>query len=328
MKNERGMRGQAASRVCQMIDLSRAGGTLALVATLAASGGAGAQEAAAPAAAGQDAEKEQAVALVSGGVQAKADADPSCPQISLEPKAGTFPPRDDSFKATLQGLARDCANLGAETILKVAVIGEGERDSKKGPSWFNAPLKVSVKDAEGRPVETRKIKLKVTLPNGLQKVSFNHVESDVSLPPPPPGGYRDWMVVVGFDPAGQPAKKDVSKAARKAAVKRAVRTARAAPPPLPPAPGVGTSGAAPVPPVTTRTTTSGETNFSRLARDAAERKTQAQTAVQQAAAQQAAQRQPAQRRQAANQPARARPATPARQQVAARPAPMRTAESN
>ncbi|MFL1876320.1 hypothetical protein ACIKT0_14225 [Hansschlegelia beijingensis] len=200
-----------------MIDLYRAGGTLALVAGLAASGGAVAQEAA-DAASSPEAEKQQAVALVSDGVQAKADADPSCPQISVAPQAGTFPPRDDAFKATLQGLARDCANLGAETILKVAVIGEGERDSKNGPSWFNAPLKVSVKDAEGRPVETRKIRLKVKLPTGIQKVSFNHVESDVSLPPPPPGGYRDWMVVVGFDPAGQPAKKEASKAVRKAAV--------------------------------------------------------------------------------------------------------------
>jgi len=222
------------------------------------------------------------------------------------------------------------------------VIGEGERDSKNGPSWFNAPLKVSVKDAEGRPVETRKIRLKVKLPTGIQKVSFNHVESDVSLPPPPPGGYRDWMVVVGFDPAGQPAKKEASKAVRKAAVKRAVRTARAAPPPAPPLPpsaGVGTAGAAPVPAVTTRAAPSGDTNFTRLAKAAAERKTQAQAAqAQRQPTGQAAQRQPAlQRPQAAvaqpaaqqrRQAAVAQPAPAARQQVAVRPAPVRTAQSN
>jgi hypothetical protein len=195
---------------------------------------------------------QAAVALVSDGVAARAEADPACPKVVVAPDGGVFPKRDDNYKATVEALARDCANLGAETILKVAVVGEGARDTKDGPSWFAAPLRVSVKDAEGHSIETRKIRVRVEMPTGVQKVSFNHLEENVSLPPAPEGGYRDWTVTVGFDPAASEAasKRIVAKpakAARAAAVKRATIVARAPArvAPLPPQAGAPAFGAKP-----------------------------------------------------------------------------------
>lgn len=180
---------------------------------------------------------QAAVALVSDGVVPKGESDPACPKVVFAPNGGVFPSKDDDHAATVEALARDCANLGAETILKVAVVGEGTRDSAKGASSFNAPLRVAVKDGEGHEVETRRIRLKVQMPEGVQKVSFNHLEENVSLPPAPEGGYRDWTVTVGFDPAAPAAAPSPkpAKPVRAAAVKRASRVARA-PAPVPPIP--------------------------------------------------------------------------------------------
>ncbi|MET0313493.1 MAG: hypothetical protein ABW275_03800, partial [Hansschlegelia sp.] len=168
---------------------------------------------------------QAAVALVSDGVAPRAETDPACPKVVVAPDGDVFPKRDDQYKATVEALARDCANLGAETILKVAVVGEGARDTKDGPSWFAAPLRVSVKDAEGHSIETRKIRVRVEMPTGVQKVSFNHLEENVSLPPAPEGGYRDWTVTVGFDPA---ASEAASRPAPKPVVAKPAKAARAA----------------------------------------------------------------------------------------------------
>jgi hypothetical protein len=195
---------------------------------------------------------QAAVALVSDGVAPRAETDPACPKVVVAPDGDVFPKRDDDYKATVEALARDCANLGAETILKVAVVGEGARDNKDGPSWFAAPLRVSIKDAEGHAIETRKIRVRVEMPTGVQKVSFNHLEENVSLPPAPEGGYRDWTVTVGFDPAASAAasKRVVAKpakVARAAAVRRATIVARAPsrPAPLPPSAAAPAFGAKP-----------------------------------------------------------------------------------
>ncbi len=220
---------------------------------------------------------EQATALVSDGVQPKAESDPTCPKIVVEPDGGVFPRRDYAYKATVEGIARDCADLGAETILKVAVVGEGERDSKDGPSWFNAPLRLAVKDADGKPVETRKMKVRVQLPTGVQKVSFNHLEENVSLPPVE-GGYANWTVVVGFDPSGGGAERP-AKVVRRQAPRRAATRVRA-PAPLPPV----ATGAAPVRPAAEPVAST--TMFQKLAADRTARQIRAREAESQKVRQQ------------------------------------------
>jgi hypothetical protein len=223
-----------------MSDLNRTAALLGLAASLAVANTAAAIEAAAPAPSPSVTAEPtiKAAALATDGVAAKPANDPSCPTIAIASGADTFPRRDDDYQATLQALARDCANLGAETILKVGLVGEGSRDSAKGPSWFNAPLKLSVKNADGKVVETRKIRLRVTLPSGEQKTAFSHLEENVSLPPTD-RGYGGWSVAVGFDEtaaAAAPAKR-VKRSARPAAARQAVQAARSVPKPAaPPAP--------------------------------------------------------------------------------------------
>ncbi|GLK67757.1 hypothetical protein [Hansschlegelia plantiphila] len=252
---------------------------------------------------------EQATALVSDGVQPKAESDPTCPKIVVEPDGGVFPRRDDAYKATVEGIARDCADLGAETILKVAVVGEGERDSKDGPSWFNAPLRLAVKDAEGKPVETRKMKVRVQLPTGVQKVSFNHLEENVSLPPVE-GGYANWTVVVGFDPSGGGAERP-AKAVRRQAPRRAAARVRA-PAPLPP---VATGAAAVIRPAAEPVAST--TMFQKLAADRTARQIRAREAQsQKARQQQLAARVPQARPAVAPRPQSASPQPPARVRTA------------
>lgn len=147
-------------------------------------------------------ETQQALALVSDGVAAKPAGDASCPTVALAPSGDSR--RLDGAKATLDGLARDCANLGAETIVKVALVGESERRKKNGPAAIEAPMTIQIKDGEGREIETRRINLKVEMPEGVQKVSFRHVEENVSLPPAAADGYANWVIIVGLDPSAEP----------------------------------------------------------------------------------------------------------------------------
>lgn len=185
-----------------MSELHRAALAFGVAATLLAATSAFAVEAAKPDGAGPvSADTQQAVALVSGGVAAKASGDPSCPSVALAPDGAAR--RADGAKTTLDGLARDCANLGAETIVKVALVGEGARKRAKDSTAFDAPMTIQVRDAEGRDVATRRINVKVEMPEGVQKVSFRHVEENVSLPPPSADGYAKWTIIVGLDPTQQ-----------------------------------------------------------------------------------------------------------------------------
>ncbi|QZN98594.1 hypothetical protein [Chenggangzhangella methanolivorans] len=172
-----------------MSDLSSAAFAFGVAATFLAATSAHAVDAAAT---------PQAVALVSGGVAAKPADDPSLPKVEMAPAGESR--RSDGAEATLDGLARDCANLGAETICKIALVGEGARRKAGAAAAIDAPMTIEVKDGDGRSIETRRISLKVEMPEGVQKVSFRHVEENVSLPPASAAGYGGWTIVVGLEP--------------------------------------------------------------------------------------------------------------------------------
>lgn len=168
-------------------------------------------EASSSAAAPADADAQQAVELVSAGVAAKPADDPNCPAVTLAPAGDSR--KADGAQATLDALARDCANLGAETIVKVGVVGESVRKKAKDTAQVDAPMTIQIKDSAGHEIETRRINLKVEMPEGVQKVSFQHVEENVSLPPPSADGYAKWTIVVGLDPAeGSNAAGEVASA--------------------------------------------------------------------------------------------------------------------
>lgn len=179
-----------------MSELSRAALAFGVAASLMAATSAYAVDAAQNADAG--AVTPQAVALVSGGVAAKPADDPSLPKVELAPDGESR--KADGSEATLGGLARDCANLGAETICKIALVGEGARRKAGAAAEIDAPMTIHVKDGEGREIETRRISLKVAMPEGVQRVSFRHVEENVSLPPATAAGYGGWTIVVGLEP--------------------------------------------------------------------------------------------------------------------------------
>ncbi|GLK77069.1 hypothetical protein GCM10008171_23230 [Methylopila jiangsuensis] len=143
-----------------------------------------------------NAQDASAAALAASGVTGRPAGDDACPRVVVLRGAEAFPRgASDSHRATVSGFARDCANLGAETLLKVALVGRSAR-AAGGPSWFNAPLTVAVLDPQGRTVAERRIRLKVALPRGKTAGAFAHVEENLSLPPQPT--YAGWTVAVGF----------------------------------------------------------------------------------------------------------------------------------
>lgn len=337
-----------------MSELSRAAVAFGVVASLFGATSAFAVEAAQKAGGDAGPVTEQAVALVSAGVAAKPADDPSLPKVELAPDGETR--RADGAEATLDGLARDCANLGAEMICKVALVGEGARRKGGQAAAIDAPMTIQVKDGDGREIETRRINLKVEMPEGVQKVSFRHVEENVSLPPPTAAGYGGWTIVVGLEPGDQTvadaddgeieqpavaprAKSKRSRSARAKAVRQArsssaARRAAAAQPAQlagQPAPGQQdvTLSARPLaaPPAVTTTTTASGGVMARAAQGFTERRDAALQAQRLQAAQSAAQS----RRQGQPAPAQARQqpaprgAQPAPQPQAAAPAQQQSA---
>jgi hypothetical protein len=316
-----------------MSELSRAALALGVAASLTAATSAYAIDAAQNADAGAVA--TQAVALVSGGVAAKPADDPSLPKVEVAPDGESR--KADGAEATLGGLARDCANLGAETICKIALVGEGARRRAGAAAEIDAPMTIHVKDGDGREIETRRISLKVAMPEGVQRVSFRHVEENVSLPPATAAGYGGWTIVVGLEP-GDSAVADAaddgqieeaapvrsrakrSRSARNKAVRQARSSSRrlaAQQPQVAPGQPPVTVSAKPLnaPPTVTMTTNGGV--MARAAQNFTERRDAALQAERNRAAQAAAQA----RRQQGQRPQQPQAAAQPQQQ----PATVRTA---
>ncbi|WP_026363242.1 hypothetical protein [Methylopila sp. M107] len=311
-----------------------------------------------------DADARQAVELVSAGVAARPVGDPNCPNVTLAPDGDSR--RSDGARATLDALARDCANLGAETIVKVGLVGESTRKKKGDADQVDAPITIQIKDGEGHEVEVRKVNLKVEMPEGVQKVSFQHVEENVSLPPPSADGYAKWTIVVGLDPAApgeadedeiastdEQAEEPVAKRSRysrsgrydrsargyrsRSARVGAIRSARASrsgrqrieiqPQSSPVVVSAKPQGA---PAATITTTTAGANSGSAFAKAAASFTERRDRALQQQQASQAQQRQPAAAT-AARQPQRRAPQAapqPAASRGATQPASGRSAQAS
>lgn len=155
--------------------------------------------------------KAVAAKLASGGVTARVGR--NCPEVVVRKDADAYAAAPAQL--SLLSAARDCANLGAETILRVALVGRATANASAADK-VTAPIAVTVVDPSGKAVATRSATIQAPL-KASEKIShFSYLVDEVSLPPAK--RYAGWKVLIGF---GEPG------AAPQAAAAARVRTAAA-----------------------------------------------------------------------------------------------------
>jgi hypothetical protein len=138
--------------------------------------------------------------------------DVTCPQAEVRQGASTLaiaPPGGNptlslQYQGTFVRIARECAVVGGEMVMKIGVQGRLIVGPAGGPGQVDVPLRIAVVEetASGmRPIVTKLIRLPVTIASGQDGAVFSHVEQGVSFPlPNPVTGLDDYIAYVGFDP--------------------------------------------------------------------------------------------------------------------------------
>jgi hypothetical protein len=152
------------------------------------------------------------------GTAAAADVD--CPGVAIRQGASTLmvgdardanpAPAAIRYQATIAQTARECAALGGVMTMKVGVQGRVIVGPAGGPGQVDVPLRYAVV-REGSPPQTIVTKfhrVAVAVPPSQLNTPFLHVDEDLTFPMPRPADLDNYVVYVGFDPAGAPARPE------------------------------------------------------------------------------------------------------------------------
>jgi len=145
-----------------------------------------------------------------------------CPDVTVRSGASTLSvsapgaeagPTTTRYQATIGQTARECAALGGMVTMKIGVQGRILLGPAGGPGQLDVPLRLAVvrEGADPKTIWTKFYKFQVAIPPGQTSVPFVHVEQDVSFPMPGGSELEAYVVYVGFDPTGMPAKPEPRK---------------------------------------------------------------------------------------------------------------------
>jgi hypothetical protein len=118
---------------------------------------------------------------------------------------------DVRYQGSIIRTAREChINSGMMTI-KVGIEGRIITGPAGGAGTVDVPMRVAVvqEGVSPKTVATKFGKEVVTVNSAVDRVTFTHIEPDITFPLPQPLGLIDrYVIYVGFDPLGdKPAKK-------------------------------------------------------------------------------------------------------------------------
>jgi hypothetical protein len=150
-----------------------------------------------------------------------ADTDVGCPDVQVRTGAATLmigskpgegepSALDLRYQGSILRTAREChVNAGVMTM-KVGVEGRIVTGPAGGPGEINVPLRLAVVQEGPNPKTiTSKFALEpVTIAAAVDRITFTHIEPELSFPLPQPLGLIDsYTVYVGFDPNSAPQPK-------------------------------------------------------------------------------------------------------------------------
>jgi len=160
------------------------------------------------------------VAGVGGDANASA-TDVECPSVDVrtgaatlligsKPGGGEPSPLDVRYQGSIIRTAREChVNAGIMTM-KVGVEGRVITGPAGGPGTVEVPLRLAVvqEGVSPKAVVSKLARIPVTIAGAVDRVTFTHIDSDISFPLPQPLADIDaYVVYVGFDPAGATPEK-------------------------------------------------------------------------------------------------------------------------
>lgn len=158
------------------------------------------------------------------------DTQYDCPEVKIrygastlmigdKPGQGEPNPLDVKYQGSITRTARECHLAGNIMTMKVGVEGRIITGPAGKPGTVDVPLRiVVVQEGVGnmKPIVSKFAREPVTINNAVGRVTFTHIEPDISFPlPTPVTDISQYMVYVGFDPLGaQMHKKPVRNRAR------------------------------------------------------------------------------------------------------------------
>jgi hypothetical protein len=146
-----------------------------------------------------------------------------CPNVDIRTGAGTMTingklpdaaATDVRYQLTFTQLARQCALIGGNLVMKVGVQGRIVVGPLGGPGPVELPLRYAVvkEGVAPRTIATKFKRVPAEVPAGQTNVVFSDVEESLSFPMPSRAELPAYMVYVGFDEIGDgPEKKPVAK---------------------------------------------------------------------------------------------------------------------
>ena len=142
--------------------------------------------------------------------------------IGSKPGEGEPSALDLRYQGTLLRTARECkVNAGVMSI-KVGIEGRIITGPAGGPGNVDVPLRIAVvqEGATPKTIVSKFARVPVTVNAAIDRVTFTHIEPDITFPMPVPLGLIDaYVVYVGFDPLGGGPEKKKPPVKRKPAAK-------------------------------------------------------------------------------------------------------------
>ncbi len=154
--------------------------------------------------------------------EANASADVECPGVEVRVGASTLmignsatggepSALDLKYQGTITRTARECAVANNVMTMKVGIEGRVITGPAGGPGQVDVPMRLAVvqEGVQPRPIVSKFMRETVTVNSSVDRVSFTHVEPDITFPMPARAADIDsYVVYVGFDPsASQPQPK-------------------------------------------------------------------------------------------------------------------------
>jgi hypothetical protein len=152
-------------------------------------------------------------------------SDIECPGVTVRTGASTLMIGDNSkksepgvlalrYQGTIIRTARECNVTAGVVTMKVGVEGRIITGPAGGAGTVDVPLRIAVvlEGVNPKPIVSKFARIPVTVASDNDRVTFTHVESDITFPMPSPAGDIDnYVVYVGFDTMAAPEKKPPAK---------------------------------------------------------------------------------------------------------------------
>ena len=164
--------------------------------------------------------------------QAAAPTDVACPSVDVRTGASTLmigskpgegepSALDLRYQGTILRTARECKVNAGILTMKVGIEGRVITGPAGGPGSIELPLRIAVvrEGVTPKTVVSKLARVPVEIAGAVDRVTFTHIDPEISFPLPQPLADIDsYVVYVGFDPSSAPPEK--KKPAAKPVAKR------------------------------------------------------------------------------------------------------------